>query len=62
MSREQSRTIETQQSTIRNLYATVEHQRIAMGDALTMLRAGHYEQAIADLQRGIGEAKRGRVI
>ncbi|WP_412470537.1 MULTISPECIES: hypothetical protein [unclassified Halobacteriovorax] len=58
MSFDQTRTIETQQRTIRKLHVVVERQRQAIGDALTMLRAGHSQQAITDLERGIG-AKRG---
>ena len=58
MSFDQSRTIETQQRTIRSQLVVIERQRRAIGDALTMLRAGHAQQAITDLERGIG-AKRG---
>lgn len=51
MSQEQARTIETQQKTIRNQLVTIEQQRTAIGDALTMLRAGYVAQAVKDLER-----------
>jgi len=54
MSLDQSRTIATQQRTIRNLHVVTERQRIAIGNALEMLRAGYIQQAIADLERGMG--------